>query len=221
MPSRRASAACTSSRALKMRHFNRRERDLERVCDLVVGHPRDVAKQERHLQVGVSARAPRAQTASIVSSRSIGASTTLEPRRVPRRTSPVLRPTLAAPRKTRRARDSSSPWKSPGRELAAEGETRQRLEDPDEDLLREVLGEGAVTRQPVDVVVDRASRTRAGSGRRRARHPRCARRRTSGSGCSSDTCPQNIPELVRKLTNDGSGESKSLPVIAAGCSSLE
>src|SRR4029078_5443049 len=43
-----------------------------------------------------------------------------------------------------------------GRELAAERELRQALEDPQEDLLRQILGERAVTvDEPEDVAVER------------------------------------------------------------------
>ena len=43
----------------------------------------------------------------------------------------------------------------PGRELAAERELRQALEDAEEDLLRQVLGERPVADEPEHVVEDR------------------------------------------------------------------
>src|SRR5439155_19253669 len=43
----------------------------------------------------------------------------------------------------------------PGRELRAERETRQALEDAEEDLLRQILGERAVADHAQDVVVNR------------------------------------------------------------------
>src|SRR5260370_35279418 len=43
----------------------------------------------------------------------------------------------------------------PGRELAAQRESRQRLKDPYEDFLRQVLRERAVAGQAVDILEDR------------------------------------------------------------------
>ena len=43
----------------------------------------------------------------------------------------------------------------PGRELRAEREPRQALEDAEEDLLRQILGERPVADEPQDVVEDR------------------------------------------------------------------
>ena len=43
----------------------------------------------------------------------------------------------------------------PRREARPQREARQALEDTEEDLLRQILGEAAVARQPQDVVVDR------------------------------------------------------------------
>ena len=43
----------------------------------------------------------------------------------------------------------------PRRELAAQREARQRLEDPHEDLLRQILRERAIADEPEDVVEDR------------------------------------------------------------------
>jgi hypothetical protein len=42
----------------------------------------------------------------------------------------------------------------PGRELRAEGELREPLEDAEEDLLCQVLGQRAVAHEPQDIVVD-------------------------------------------------------------------
>ena len=43
----------------------------------------------------------------------------------------------------------------PGRELRAEREPRQALEDPEEDLLRQILGQRAIADKPQHIVEDR------------------------------------------------------------------
>ena len=128
------------------------ERDLERVGDLGVREPDDVAQQQRHLQVDVQLARPRARR-----------------RRSPRPARTARRAPRAAAMSSRfddRARPALERaqlvehavlrhLEEPGREPAAEREARQALVDAEEDLLRQVLGERAVADEPEDVVEDR------------------------------------------------------------------
>jgi hypothetical protein len=97
---------------------------------------------------GFSSRTAR-QTASTVSVRWIDH---LEPRRVLDHHD-RLRPALAGAELVEHA--VLRHLEEPGRELAAEREPRQRLEDTDEDLLREVLRQCPIADDAVHVVEDR------------------------------------------------------------------
>ena len=127
------------------------ESDLERVGDLGVRQADDVAEQQRHLEVRVqlvdcapdACRSPRAARPE---------------RRAPRaarsrrwrrdaRGLPLVRAQLVEHAVLRHLEE-------PRRELAAQRELREALEDAEKDLLREVLGERAVVDEPQDVVVD-------------------------------------------------------------------
>ena len=129
-----------------------RERDLERVGDLVVREADDVAQEQRHLQVDGQRvdRAPEPVDRLDPLGRLVER---LEVRRVverDRRQRPaLLRAQLVEHAVLRHLEE-------PGRELAAEREPRQPLEDAQEDLLRQILGERLVAvRQAEHVVVDR------------------------------------------------------------------
>jgi hypothetical protein len=146
MPSR-ASASCTSSRALWMRG----ERDLEGVGDLRVGQADDVAEQQRHLEIGVEVvdGAPERVDRLELFHRSVEH---LQRRDLVDRHEPS-RPALV---RTELVEDAIlRHLEEPRRELAAKRELREALEDAEEHLLREILGERAVLDEPQHVVVDR------------------------------------------------------------------
>jgi tRNA A-37 threonylcarbamoyl transferase component Bud32 len=129
-----------------------RERDLERVGDLRVGKPDDVPEEKRHLEVDVHRldRAPdRIHRLDLLDGRVDNLEQVrriVEDDREPRSSldgaqlveDPVLRH-LEEPRS----------------ETATQREVRQSLEDAEENLLRQVLGQRAVADQPHDVVEDR------------------------------------------------------------------
>src|SRR5688572_7817839 len=131
--------------------LHRGQGDLERLGDLRVREPDDVSQKQRHLQIGVEIldRAPhcvdRLGTLSWrvddFERRRIfdvhdGARPALD------RTELVQHPVL---------RDLEEPRREP----RAERKARKPLEDAQEDLLRQVLGEAAITSQTQDVVVNR------------------------------------------------------------------
>ena len=126
------------------------ERDLERVGDLGVREPDDVAKQERHLQVdaqvldrtpdGVDRLDPLERRVDDLERRDV-----LE---VDDRTRPPLeRAQLVEDAVLRHLEE-------PGREPAAKREVRQPLVDADEDFLRQILGKRSVAHEPKHVVED-------------------------------------------------------------------
>ena len=128
-----------------------RERHLERVGDLAVERPTTSRSRSAIFRSTLS-RSTARQTASIVSRRSNGRSSDLERRDVveiddgPR--TALGRPELVEDAVLRRLEE-------PGRELRAVREAREALEDTEEDLLREVLGERPVADHAQDIVVDR------------------------------------------------------------------
>ena len=138
--------------------LDRRERDLERVGDLVVREADDVAQEQRHLQVGVQVldRAPE----RVDRLRPLGRLVErLERRHV------VERRRGDCGRRSR-ARSSSSTrffvtWKSQVVNLQRSENSRQALEDPEEDLLRQVLGERPVAASDGGRSCRPASRRRA------------------------------------------------------------
>ena len=151
MPSR-ASATCTSSRALKIRHFT---------VASVISSESAISLYER----------PTTSRSSSAIFRSTGSAVDRAPQRVDRldpldrlvdhleRRDVVevdrrQRPALARTQLVEHA--VLRHLEEPRRELAAEREARQPLEDAQEHLLRQILGERPVAvRQPQDVVVDR------------------------------------------------------------------
>ena len=132
--------------------LDRRERDLERVGDLVVGHADHVAEEQRHLEIGVQIldgppdRVDRLHPLHRLVER-------LDRRDVVEADEVAGAP-LAGAELVEHA--VLRHLEEPGRELAAERELRQSVEDPDEDLLRQILGERAITREAKDVVVNRS-----------------------------------------------------------------
>ena len=131
--------------------LDRRERDLERLGDLRVREADDVTQEECHLQVGVQPldgapdgvdrlRALGGRVHDLerwnVLERNHGAGPALERAQLVEHA--VLRH-----------------LEEPGREPRAERESRKSLENTQEDLLGEILGEVSVARQPDDVVEDR------------------------------------------------------------------
>ncbi len=127
------------------------ERDLEGVGDLGVRQAHDVAEQQRHLEVGVELvdGAPeRVDRLELLD----GCVEHLQ-RRDLVDGHEAARPALVRPELVEDA--VLRHLEEPRRELAAQGELRQALEDAEEDLLREILGERAVVDEPQHVVVDR------------------------------------------------------------------
>ena len=131
--------------------LHRRERDLEGLGDLGVGEPDDVAQEKCHLEIGIETfdRSPDGVDRLRTLGRCVdhlewrhvvevhdGARTTLD------RTQLVEDAVL---------RDLEQPRREP----RAEREARKTLEHPQEDLLRQILGEAPVARQPKDVVEHR------------------------------------------------------------------
>ena len=127
------------------------ERDLERLGDLGVREADDVAQEQRHLEVGVERldRSPHGVDRLGALGRRVD---DLERRRV-----------VDVHDGARTALDRAElvehavlrHLEQPRREARPKREARQSLEDPEEDLLRQILGEAAVTGQTQDVVVDR------------------------------------------------------------------
>jgi hypothetical protein len=131
--------------------FDRRERHLERVGDLVVGQPDDVAQQQRHLEVRVEFlhRPPdRIDRLGLLTGLLDGG----ESRQVLKRAGRLGAP-LAGAQLVEHA--VLGHLEKPACELAAKREARQRVVDAHEDLLGEVLGERVVAGEPEDVVVHR------------------------------------------------------------------
>ena len=89
----------------------------------------------------------------------------------------------------------------PGRELRAEREPREPLEDPEEDLLRQILGERPIADEPEDVVED-GRLVRAQDERNARSSPRWAFRSTpdqAGSrapGGAEYSCPQGLLPVI-------------------------
>ena len=108
----------------------------------------------------------------------------------------------------------------PGREPAPQREVREALEDPDEDLLREVFGERPVADQAQDVVVDREARRRGREARTLARPPAvlsAVRRGRAGGATRRVDCSLFASPIV--TGSNGSIPhllTKSLPVICIG-----
>ena len=127
------------------------ERDLERVGDLGVREPDDVAEQQRHLEVDVEVRdgAPDRVDRLEPFERLVEH---LERRHVldvdDGARAPLERAQLVEHAVLRHLEE-------PGRELRAEREAREALVDAEEDFLRQILGERPVPDEPQDVVVDR------------------------------------------------------------------
>ena len=131
--------------------LDRGERDLERVGDLGVGHADDVAQEQRHLQVDVQLldRAPeRVDRLGPL----VGGVVDLERGRVLDRHQRA-RPALERAELVEHA--VLRHLEHPGREARAERELRQPLVDAEEDLLGQILGEGAVADEPEHVVEHR------------------------------------------------------------------
>ena len=130
--------------------LHRRERDLERLGDLRVREPDDVAEEQRHLQVGVQAldRAPDRVDRLGALCRRVD---DLERWRV-LDVDDRARPTLDRAELVEHA--VLRHLEEPGREPRAQREARETLVDAEEDLLRQVLGEAAIAGEAEDVVVD-------------------------------------------------------------------
>ena len=131
--------------------LDRRERDLERVGDLGVREPDDVAQQQRHLQVDAQVldRAPHGVDRLDALERRIDDLERRNVLEVDHRARPALeRPQLVEHAVLRHLEE-------PGREPAAEREARQALVDAEEDLLGQILGQRAVAHEPKHVVEDR------------------------------------------------------------------
>jgi serine/threonine protein kinase len=131
--------------------LDRGKRDLERVRDLCVGKTDDVAEQQRHLQVDIEAldRTPDGIDRLQTLHRCVD---DLERRDVLERhdrARPAFRRTQLVEHTVLRHLEQ------PGRELRPRRETRQTLEDPEEDLLSQILRQRPVTDEPQDVVVNR------------------------------------------------------------------
>src|SRR5262249_34265236 len=125
-------------------------RDLERVGDLGVREPDDIAQEQRHLEVdaerldGAPDRVDRLCALERlvdhlerwnVVERDHRAGATLE-------------------RAQRREHAGLGQLEQAGREPGTKREPRQAMEDAEEDLLRQVLGQGAVADEAQDVVED-------------------------------------------------------------------
>ena len=126
------------------------ERDLERVGDLGVRETDDVAQQQRHLQVDVEPldRAPHSVDRLEPLHRRVD---DLERRDVLQRDDGA-RPALRRAQLVEHA--VLRHLEQPGRELRPQRELRQTLVDPEEDFLRQILGERTITDEAEDVVED-------------------------------------------------------------------
>ena len=147
----RARISCTSSRALKIRHLTVVSVISSESAISLYGSPTTSRSSSAIFRSGFSSSTAR-QIASIASIRSIGWSNDSSVRHVVD-VDDGLRPPLAGAQLVEHA--VLRHLEEPRRELAAERESRQPVEDADEDLLRQILGQRAVARQPVDVVEDR------------------------------------------------------------------
>ena len=127
-----------------------RERDLERVGDLGVREPDDVAEQQRHLQVDAQLldRAPDGVDRLDPLERRVDDLERRDVLEVDDRARPALERAQLVQHPVLRHLEE------PGREPAAEREVRQPLVDAEEDFLRQILGERAVAHEPKHVVED-------------------------------------------------------------------
>ena len=127
-----------------------RERHLERIGDLGVGETDDVAQEQRHLQVDAQLLDPAPDGVDRLDAleRRVDHLERRDVLDVHNRARPALeRAQLVEDAVLRHLEE-------PRREAAAEREARQPLVDAEEDLLRQILREGAVADEPKHVVVD-------------------------------------------------------------------
>jgi serine/threonine protein kinase len=127
------------------------ERDLERVGDLRVGEADDVPQEQRHLEIDgeVVDSTPHRVHCLDALDRCVEH---FERRRIVDRHDRA-RPALARPHLVEHA--VLRHLEEPGREPAPQRELRETLVHPEENLLREVLGERAIAAETQDIVVDR------------------------------------------------------------------
>jgi hypothetical protein len=128
------------------------EGDLERLGDLGVGEPHDVAQQQRHLEVGVQGRDGAEDGVHLLEPdlRVVGREGVRHGIDVERR----LAPPLAGPQLVEHP--VLGHLEQPGGEAAPHVEPGKALIDAQEDLLAQVLGQGPVAADDAqDVVEDR------------------------------------------------------------------
>ena len=150
MPSR-ASASCTSSRALWMRHFTVASVTSRASAISEYGKPTTSRSSSAILRSGL--RSSTARQSGVDRLQLLDRCVEHLQRRDVVDGDEAARPALV---RSELVEDAVlRHLEEPRRELAAQGELREALEDAEEDLLREILGERAVVDEPQHVVVDR------------------------------------------------------------------